>query len=81
MQRPALFNIYGPKYLGLLTVVILSPGFYLNSIQIVRLCFDHMTIYQLEVHKCEGNCLRELVFKSHILQQAKGQLFDFMFYC
>ena len=64
-----------------LTVVSSSVGVYLNWLQIVRLCFDHMTIYQLEVHICEGNCLRELVFKSHILQQAKGQLFDFMFYC
>ena len=57
MQRPALFNIYGPKYLGLLTVVILSPGFYLNSIQIVGLCFDHLTISHLEVDESKINCL------------------------
>ena len=49
-----------------LTVVSSSVGFYLNRLQIhvVRLCFEHMTIYQIEAHECEVNCLRELVFKN-----------------
>ena len=47
-----------------LTLVSSSVGFYLNRLQIVRLCFEHMTIYQLEAHECKVNCLREVVFKS-----------------
>ena len=47
----------------LLTVVSSSVGFYLNRLQIVRLCFGHMTTYQLEAHEYKVSCLRELIFK------------------
>ena len=48
----------------LLTVVTLSAGFYLNRVQIVRLCFDHLTIYQLEAPECKFKCFREFLFQS-----------------